>query len=256
MEEMLDVDEHHWWYRGRRAIIARELARMTLPDVAHVLDAGCGSGRNLLELAHLGAVSGVELNEDAASLAASRGDFDVQIARLEALPFEDGRFDLVTCLDVVEHIEDDVAALRELRRVARPGAQLLLTVPAYQALWSQHDVANHHHRRYSRRTLTGATRAAGWQLERLTSFNALLLAPAAVFRLAERRRPVDDDYRTDLQVGRSRFGRLLELPMRLEARWLGAGRTLPVGLSLLAIARNPVVGVRARQPVGAAAARD
>jgi SAM-dependent methyltransferase len=254
MSAMLELDEHHWWYRGRRKIIETELDRLELPDGAQVLDAGCGSGRTLVQLERFGRVSGIELNPDAASLARSRGDFDVRVGRLERLPFADGTFDLVTCLDVIEHTPDDVATLRELRRVSRPGAPLLLTVPAYQALWSRHDVANHHFRRYSRRTLSATARSAGWQLDRITSFNTLLLAPAALVRLAQRSRPVDDDYVTDLQLGRRWLNRALELPLKAEARWLAAGHTLPAGLSLLAVARNPATGASAREPVAAGAA--
>ena len=235
---MLEVDEHHWWYRGRRAIIAGELEQLSLEPGAKVLDAGCGSGRTLVDLARYGEVSGIELNQDAAAHARTRGAYDVRIGRLEELPWEPDRFDLITCLDVVEHIPDDVHALRELRRVSRPGGWLLVTVPAYQALWSRHDEANHHQRRYSRRTLAASARAAGWQVTRLTSFNSLLLAPAAIVRLAQRNRPAEGDYTPDLHLGPAWLNRFLEWPLRAEARWLRAGRTLPAGLSLMAVLRN------------------
>jgi SAM-dependent methyltransferase len=254
MQAMLEVDEHHWWYRGRRAIIAGELERLALPSGARVLDAGCGSGRTLLELARYGEVAGIELSEDAASVARARGDFDVRLGRLEELPFDSETFDLITCLDVIEHTPDDVAALSELRRVSRPGARLLLTVPAYQALWSRHDVANHHFRRYSRRSLRGAVRAAGWQVDRVTSFNSLLLAPAAAVRVLQRNRPTTGEYATDLRLAPRGLNRLLELPLRVEARWLAGDRTLPAGLSLLVLASNPEAGAARPTPVGAAAA--
>jgi len=238
MRTMLEVDEHHWWYRGRREIIARELARLPIPRGGHVLDAGCGSGRTLLELVPYGRVSGIELNEDAAEVARGRGEFDVRIGRLEELPWDQDTFDLITCLDVIEHTPDDVVTLRELRRVSRPGAWLLITVPAYQALWSRHDEINHHFRRYSRRRLARAIDESGWRLVRTTSFNSLLLAPAALVRLAQRRRPANGDYRSDLQLAPRWLNEALELPLHAESRWLGRGRTLPAGLSLLAVARN------------------
>ena len=188
MKATLAVDEHHWWYRGRRRVIRAELDRLPLPADARILDAGCGSGRTLVELAGYGGeVSGIELNDDAAELARRRGLGDVHVGRLEELPWDDGVFDLITCLDVIEHVPDDVTALVELRRVASPGGWLLVTVPAYQALWSRHDEANHHFRRYSRSMLRAAARSAGWQIERVSSFNSLLLAPAAAVRLAQRR---------------------------------------------------------------------
>ena len=240
MQAMLEVDEHHWWYRGRRQVIRAELERLALPRPARVLDAGCGSGRTLQELAPYGSVSGLELDPGAAAIAADRGDFDVRIGRLEELPWEEGTFDLITCLDVIEHTPDDRATLVELRRVTRPGGWLLLTVPAYQALWSQHDEANHHFRRYNRRMLRTAAEPAGWRVERMTSFNSLLLAPAAAVRLAQRRRRgvADGNYTPDLHLGPAWLNGVLEQPLRLEARWLARGRRLPAGLSLLALLRN------------------
>ncbi|MDQ6607811.1 MAG: class I SAM-dependent methyltransferase [Actinomycetota bacterium] len=240
MKAMLDVDEHHWWYRGRRRIIAVELDRLPLPAGARVLDAGCGSGRTLQELDRFGHVSGIELNPDAADVARSRGAFDVRTGRLEELPWEASAFDLITCLDVIEHTPDDRATLAELLRVCVPGGWLLVTVPAYPALWSQHDEANHHYRRYVRGTLQAAAVQAGWRVHRMTSFNSLLLAPAAAVRLAARRRRSDGQAnKTDLDLGPAWLNGLLERPLEAEARWLKRGRTLPAGLSLLAVLQKP-----------------
>ncbi len=239
MQAMLEVDEEHWWYRGRRSIVNAELRRLPMPANASVLDAGCGSGRMLQELVPYGAVTGVELDPDAAGVAASRGVCEVMVGRLEELPFPDANFDLITCLDVLEHVPDDRAALAELRRITTPGGWLLMTVPAYEALWSLHDVANHHYRRYSRRSLRVASLEAGWQIHRLTSFNSILLPAAAVVRLLQRGRQPDARYTPELHRGPAWLSAVLELPLRAEARWLGAGRKLPAGLSVLAVLRNP-----------------
>jgi SAM-dependent methyltransferase len=239
MQAMLDVDEHHWWYRGRRRIIDAELRKLSLPRPAVVLDAGCGSGRTLEELARFGEVHGLELDPGAAEVARGRGPFDVQIGRVEELPWEADTFDLITSLDVIEHTPDDRVALRELRRVCKPGGWLLVTVPAYQALWSSHDEVNHHFRRYVRRTLRDAATEAGWRVTRMTSFNSLLLAPAAAVRVAQRMRPPTDGVTPDLKIGPNWLNELLERPLQLEARWLERGRRLPAGLSLLAVLGNP-----------------
>ena len=239
MKATLAVDEHHWWYRGRRRIIRAELDRLSLPAGGRVLDAGCGSGRTMQELVDYGRVSGLELNADAAALARDRGLGEVMIGRLEELPWEDGTFDLITCLDVIEHVPDDVGALVELRRVCRPGGWLLVTVPAYQTLWSRHDEANHHYRRYSRPRLRGAAAAAGWRIQRLSAFNSVLFAPAAAVRLAQRRLGAGNSYTSDLDVGPAWLNDVFEWPLALEARWLAGGRTLPAGLSLLALLRRP-----------------
>lgn len=241
MKAMLEVDEHHWWYRGRRRILHAELERLPLPAGAQVLDAGCGSGRTLQELERYGEVRGIELSEEAAEVARQRGHGEVLIGRIEELPYADHSFDLITCLDVIEHTPDDRVTLTELRRVTVPRGWLLVTVPAYQALWSGHDEANHHFRRYSRRTLRAAALQAGWEVERMTSFNSLLLPPAAAVRLAQQRRPSNGGETTDLHLGPPWLNGALEAPLRLEARWLGRGRSLAAGLSLMAVLRNPAV---------------
>jgi SAM-dependent methyltransferase len=245
MQAMLSADERHWWYRGRRRVIRAELERLALPSGARILDAGCGSGRTMQLLSAYGIVSGIELSESAAEVARARGVGDVVIGRLEELPWPEDRFDLITCLDVIEHTPDDRATLAELRRVCRPGGHLLVTVPAYPRLWSVHDEANHHYRRYSRAALRGAALEAGWALERMSSFNSMLLAPAAAVRLSRRRRArtlngtATEVYRDELSIGPSWLNGALEWPLALEARWLGRGGTLALGLSLIAILRRP-----------------
>ena len=240
MKAMLEVDEHHWWYRGRRRIIAAELAQLSIPHDPVILDAGCGSGRTMVELTEIGEVHGVELDPEAADVARGRSAGEIVVGRLEQLPFDESTFDLITCLDVIEHTPDDRTTLVELRRVCRPGGWLLLTVPAYQALWSTHDVANHHYRRYNRRSLRAAAAEAGWSVERMTSFNSLLLGPAAAVRLAQRRRlgRPDESYTPELKLGPTWLNGALEQPLRAEARWLTRGHTLPAGLSLLAVLQN------------------
>jgi SAM-dependent methyltransferase len=239
MTAMLEVDEHHWWYRGRRRVVEAELSRLPLPRQARILDAGCGSGRMLQELVRYGAVSGVELDPRAAEVARARAHGEVRVGSLEQLTWQDHSFELITCLDVLEHTPDDKRTLAELRRVSAVGGWLLLTVPAYQSLWSLHDEANHHFRRYGRRKLRQTVADAGWRLHRMTSFNTLLLGPAAVVRLAQRGRHPDDSYRPELERGPVWLNAVLEWPLRIEARWIAWGRTLPAGLSLMALLQNP-----------------
>ena len=239
LRALLDADDHHWWYRGRRQIIRAELDRLPLPPDAQVLDAGCGSGRTLQDLRAYGEVSGIELSELAVSHARQRELGDVRVGRVEQLPWEDRTFDLITCLDVLEHTPDDVIVLQELRRVTKPGGWLLLTVPAYPVLWSTHDVVNHHYRRYTRRALRRAATGAAWRVDRLTSFNSLLLPAAAAVRVSQRYRLRNhDDHVSELRVGPLWLNGALEQPLRLEAAVLRRGYTLGAGLSLLAVLEN------------------
>jgi SAM-dependent methyltransferase len=243
-QAMLAIDDRHWWYRGRRRVVRAVLDGAGLPPRARLLDAGAGSGRTLDELARYGAAAGVELNPLGVEAARRRGHADVRQAPVEAIPHPDESFDLVTCLDVIEHTPDDVRSLRELRRVTRPGGAALVTVPAYPRLWSRHDVVNRHHRRYTRRMLRTAAAGAGWRVERMTSFNAAYLLPAALVRIARRGpEPVGGagggNGPSELALTPPALDALLELPLRAEAALIARGVSLPAGLSLLALLRAP-----------------
>jgi SAM-dependent methyltransferase len=233
-QAMLALDERHWWYRGRRRVVRAVLDDLPVRDGTRLLDAGAGSGRTLDELAVYGHASGIELDPEGVEAARDRGH-DVERAPIEAIPHPDASFEVVTCLDVLEHTRDDVRSLRELRRVTRPGGFLVVTVPAYPRLWSRHDEVNLHYRRYTRRSLRAAAEAAGWTVERMTSFNAAYLLPAAGVRFA--RRSANGDGGSELALTPPALDRVLELPLRAEAALIARGVPLPAGLSLLAVLR-------------------
>lgn len=231
------AEDRHWWYRGRREVLERVIDRLGLGPAARILDAGCGSGRNMVELARRGSVTGVEVSDTSAALARAREAGEVISGSVLQMPFEDASFDLAVCLDVIEHLEDDVGALRELRRVVVPGRALLVTVPAYQWLWSGHDEVNQHYRRYTRKTLEGVAEQAGWRPVRSTHFNSLLLPAAVLLRMLERFSRKTTESSLDLWVPPEPLNWLLERPLRLEATLIGRGGRIPAGLSLLAVFR-------------------
>lgn len=231
------AEDRHWWYRGRRDVIERVIADLKLPARARILDAGCGSGRNMIELARHGTVSGVELSGPSVDVARARGAGEVIAGSVLDMPFDSDSFDLSVCLDVIEHLDDDVGALRELRRVLAPGGSLLVTVPAYQWLWSGHDEVNHHHRRYTRRSLQRVAEQAGWEQVRTTYFNSLLLPLAILLRVLERFSRKTTESSLDLWVPPQPLNWLLERPLALEAALIGRGGRIPAGLSLLAVFR-------------------
>jgi SAM-dependent methyltransferase len=231
------AEDRHWWYRGRRIVLERVLADLRLPARARILDAGCGSGRNMVEFARHGAVTGVELADASVELARERGAGEVVAGSVLEMPFEADSFDLAASLDVIEHLEDDLAALRELRRVVAPGGSLLITVPAYQWLWSGHDEVNHHFRRYTRRSLQRVAEQAGWQQVRTTYFNSLLLPAAILLRVLDRFNRKTTESSLDLWVPPEPLNWLLERPLSLEAAMIGRGGRIPAGLSLLAVFR-------------------
>ena len=237
---MVEQARDHWWYRARRALVAGLLAGELAPG-ARVVDVGCGTGDNLGALDDVAGrtVAGVELSEYAvrhAPPAAAGGGVRAGVARAEHLPFPTGCADLITSMDVIEHLDDD-AALAEYRRVVRPGGLVLLTVPAYQWLWSDHDVWAAHRRRYSRRTLVAAVERAGLRPRRVTYFNSFLVPPAAVLRRTPARRLVKGE-QDEVGASSPAVDRIMTGLAGLERRW-ARRRAVPFGLSIACLANRP-----------------
>jgi SAM-dependent methyltransferase len=229
--EQFELEDTHWWFAGRRAVIHALVRRAGTSGRLRVLDAGCGTGRNMLEFGDLGDVEGVDSSPDAIEFCRRRGIDGVHEGEIERLPFADGSFDLILATDVVEHLRDDVASLRELRRVTVPGGRLLVTVPAYQWLWSQHDAAHHHFRRYTLRRLRARLREGGWRPVTSTYFNTTLLPPIAAVRLIARTRRGEPG-RSELRLTPAVANRPLTELLRLEAALIERGVRLPAGVSI------------------------
>ena len=233
-QQLYDLEDGHWWFRGRRAVLWAMMRRAGLPEAPRVLDAGCGTGRNLAEFGTLGTARGVDPSPAAIEFCRRRGLTGVTAAGIESLPFGAGSFDLILATDVLEHVSRDDLAVAELRRVAAPEALLVVTVPAYRWLWSQHDDSHHHLRRYTAGLLRSRLAGAGWRPVLATYFNALLLPPIALVRLLARRRA---GVRTDYQLTGGALNRALELPMRAEAALIGRGLRFPAGVSIGMVCR-------------------
>jgi SAM-dependent methyltransferase len=230
----LDEDREHWWFRGRRAIVRALLRRVLRPGRVRVLDLGCGSGSMLESLAEFGEAVGMEPDE--ALVAAGRAaGFDV---RRGALPgdrvVEPGWPDVVLLLDVLEHLDDEAAALHAVHAMLRPGGLLVIAVPAYDWLWSAHDVVLGHRRRYTARRLRARVEAAGFDVERVGYFNTLLLPAIALARAWKRLR---GDARHDLVRPPSPINTALAGILALEAP-IVTRVPLPAGASILLVARR------------------
>lgn len=233
-DRMAAHDSTHWWYRARRDILADYLTRHgDLPRDARLLEIGCGTGHNLAMLARFGSVEAIEIDPAARAVAAARLGAPIGDAPLPELPgIERGGFDLIAVLDVIEHIADDVAALRAMAACLRPGGKILITVPAHAWMWSAHDVVNHHHRRYSKATLGRSLAEAGLSHNGLRWFNSLLFPAAVAQRLAGRLTGKDDS-------DDSPPARPLNAAFRTVFGWERhlVGRVpLPPGLSIITLA--------------------
>jgi SAM-dependent methyltransferase len=227
------VQDRHWWFVARRGIIASVLQRK-LPAGARVLDVGCGTGFVLDALRDRFEVTGLEpeasvrarAHRSIAPLIAPGSAFELEAAGSRP-------FDAILMLDVLEHIADDVGALRNVLGRLTPGGFLLLTVPAYPMLWSRHDVDHGHQRRYTRSLLRHTVAAAGGDIEHLTNFNARLFPLALLNRLA-------GSYSAGLKLPPPLANRMLTRIFAGEARHLERG--YPVGLSLMGRLRRVDAG--------------
>jgi SAM-dependent methyltransferase len=229
----LEEDRDHWWFRGRRAIVLAVLQRMLTPGRHRLLDLGCGSGNVLEALGCFGEAVGMEADESLAAAGRAAG-LDVRHGMLpgdRVVPV--GWPDVVLLLDVLEHMDDE-AALRAAHVLLQPGGLLVATVPAYPWLWSAHDVALGHRRRYTARRLRAVVGAAGFTIASLTYFNTLLLPGIALVRVLKRLRGSN---RHDLARPPALANAVLARMFALEAAVLPRC-PLPCGASLLVVGRR------------------
>jgi SAM-dependent methyltransferase len=183
---MAETQHAHWWYKARREILERLIAGLNLPEGARLLEIGSGTGGNLAMLARFGEVCAVENDAYARRHASEISGISVRGGSLpDALPFDDGSFDLVCLFDVLEHVENDAAALERVCRLLKPGGRAVVTVPAYQWLYGAHDRAHHHFRRYTARRLRAMARGAGLRVAKCGYFNTLLFPAIALRRLQQ-----------------------------------------------------------------------
>jgi SAM-dependent methyltransferase len=241
---MAAVERDHWWFRAKRALVADVAAALTdEAKTGPLVDVGCGTGALLEEQRSERPAVGVERDSTALGLALEAiGKGGIAQASAHSVPIRSGAADLVTALDVVEHVDDDVAALRELGRVAGDGL-VVVTVPAYGWAWSDHDVRLGHRRRYTRPTLLAAAEAADLQVLRCTHFHSWLTLPALLLRRTPLRLLLQGSAEEASYVSPG-VNRLLVGVTGIERRILRRA-DLPVGLSILLVARTrPSTGPR------------
>jgi SAM-dependent methyltransferase len=239
---MFEIEDAYWWYRGVRVLLKRLLASYAPADKsrAMILDVGCGTGANLTLLQSYGRAIGVDISEQAIAFCRARGipGDRAFIASATELPFPNDLFDLAVSFDVICNIADDLSAFIQVARVLKPGARFIVQLPAYQWLWSMHDVAVGHQRRYAARAVREKLSAAGFEIERVTYANTILMPFIAAVRLTSRRakmngRPVHSDLVPLPRVVNGPLSALFTTEMRAASRL-----DLPFGLSVIAVARK------------------
>lgn len=247
------LEPSHFWFRSRRSIFFDLLDRALGNTEARpagaapraVLEIGCGAGGMLGPLQRYGRVSGIDIDHEYVAYCKERGFADVACGSGYELPFHDGAFDLVCLFDTLEHIPDDEQALREVRRVLRPGGSVFVSVPAYQWLWSQNDRTAHHCRRYTRTRLLRLLQRAGFGPRKVSYFNTLLLpliVPAVLWqKLMDRLGRLPPNY-NNMSVPLPRFLNWLFTTLMSSERYLLRWLSLPFGHSVLALAERKPVG--------------
>ena len=244
---MAEVADHHFWFRGTRRVILDQARQHVGADLEslQIADIGCGPGTTLRWLSHCPNVVGVDLQPVAIELAKERAPNATVIqGDAHELPLEDQKFDLVFCLDLLEHLEEPARAASEIYRILKPGGCLIATVPAWQFMYGSHDRALMHQRRYSRKDFRALLQGANFSINRLSFYNSALFFPIAALRAGRKlvRRDTDHDEsksRTgDLNPLPRPINRVLESVLGTERFWLRK-MNLPVGVSLIAAAHRP-----------------
>jgi SAM-dependent methyltransferase len=233
--QLYEVENEHWWFAARKAILLRYLdARLPLPPTARLLDVGCGTGAILESFSRRYQAFGSDMAPQAIDFCRERGLTRLHLGTLDTYPASEP-FDLITMLDMLEHVEDDEGLLRVGRRLLREGGHILIATPAFPSLWSKHDEILHHKRRYTRSGLRRLVEHAGFTVEHLTYFNCFLFPVAWARRVASR---VTGMQKTnDLEIPSRSLNAVLREVFRIE-RWILPRTSLPIGLSLLCLARR------------------
>lgn len=228
---MVEMERSHWWFKGRREIIGKVLTPFLKPNI-RMLDAGCGAGGNMEFMGKYGTVFGIDISKEMVEYCRTVG-LKVSHGSVCNIPFEDGDFDVVLCLDVLEHIADEQVVVKELKRVVKPGGILIFSVPAFTWLWGKHDVQNNHFRRYNFNQLESLLKKSGLYVERSTYFNCFLLPAVWFFRRMLPKKSLE----TDFEIGSGSLNQLLLSVLKLESFLLGFCN-LPIGVSQVIISRK------------------
>jgi SAM-dependent methyltransferase len=247
-EIMFRREDAYWWYRGMRAV-----TRAFAPGVfaraarARALDAGCGTGRNLVDLAAEGPAVGVDVSLRALGFAKRRGAAPLVCASVEALPFRAGSFQAALSRDVLYMVPDDARAAREIARVLVPGGTLALSAPAFDAFAGAHDVAVGALRRYTAEGLENLMKDAGLAVVRTTYANFFLAGPIGILRRvtgAKARGRPREEIRSDFGLAPKSLEEILFLLLSFESRLIARWR-LPFGVTVLVLAEKPRQGAGA-----------
>jgi SAM-dependent methyltransferase len=231
--EMSQHEDRHWWYVVRREILDATIGSLSLSEDAEILEIGAGTGGNLQMLKRHGHVHAIEMNDYARQHASTRCEIQVEEGSLpDSIPYQPSTFDLICLFDVLEHIEKDIDSLTFVRTLLKPQGRIVLTVPAYQWLWSSHDVLHHHKRRYTLSRVVDTAAKAELEVDRASYFNTFLFPVVVVIRVFDRLRGKHESSGMVMPGPVTNF--ILASIFRAESFLLRAVN-MPFGVSILAV---------------------
>jgi SAM-dependent methyltransferase len=239
LREMAEMEENHWWFRGRRTIVADLLGKI-LPRRENLIlgDFGCGTGHMLSILERFGTTYAMDKSPLAVKFASRKAETRIGEGQVpDRIPFPERFFDAIVLLDVLEHIENDREALTELSRYLKPDGIVLLTVPSGPSLYTSRDRFHGHFKRYTRDMLRNFLAGAGFLVMYLSHYNTFFFPLAAAVRLIRRWRGTDQEG-PDLSLPPHPVNRTRKTIFAAERFWISRGGTFPFGLSLIAVGRG------------------
>jgi SAM-dependent methyltransferase len=232
------IQKKHWWFVAKKNIVLDFIDRYASTKAnPKILDIGCGSGLMLGALEKIGQVSGLDMSDDAISF--SKEIFSGQVEKgflPDNIPYPKNNFDLVICLDVIEHVTEDVAALVSIRSHMVDGGKAIITVPACMLLWSDHDVVNEHKRRYDMKELKSKLLASGFVIEKISYFNTLLFPAVLVVRTLNN--ILKRKGESDMDMPNPFLNAILKGIFSLEKYILRFCNLPPFGVSIIAVVRK------------------
>jgi SAM-dependent methyltransferase len=233
--EYFDIERNHWWFRGRREILSKYVARhIAAGRHLSILNAGVATGATSEMLTDFGKVTSLEYEQECIDFIRDKVAIEVDQGSITDLPYSNQAFDLVCAFDVVEHVEDDQRAVDEMIRVCKKGGSILITVPAFQSLWSEHDVINHHFRRYRLSQLTELFRKDQGEVVYASYFNFFLFLPIWLARLGSKLVAKRNSPQSDFQKFKTGpASSLLYYVLKSESLALNKQTVLPWGVSVL-----------------------
>lgn len=236
---MDEAEGSHWWFVGRRAILESFLhgivQKIRNPlSAIRILDVGCGTGANLQMLAQFGTAEGVDVSDDAVEFCRRKG-LKVQKGLAETLPYPDESFDISTALDVIEHLDDDIAGLKEMHRVTKTGGYSLIFVPAFMWLWGVQDDISNHRIRYTKKQIVERVEKAGFKVERATYANFTFFAPILGGRTIMKLTGIKPESENNVNISALNgvFGKIFSA----ERHWL-KNLDFPFGVSIVVVAKK------------------